>query len=53
MADMISNIASFNTGCLLPFIQGFFTSNIGLFFVGVVTIAVVLRGLAALVHTKF
>lgn len=53
MADMISNIASFNSACLLPFIQGFFTSNIGLFFVGIVAIAVVLRGLASLFNTKF
>lgn len=53
MADMISNISSFNTDCLLPFIQGFFTSSLGLCFVGTVVICVVLRGLADLFKTKF
>lgn len=53
MSDLISNISSFNTDCLLPFITGFFTSSIGLCFVGVVVIIVVLRGLASLFKTKF
>lgn len=53
MPDMISNISSFNTSCLLPFIEGFFTSSLGLTFVGTVVICVVLRGLINLFHTKF
>lgn len=53
MASIISDLSSFNTSCLLPFLTGFFTSSIGLFFVGVVTICVVLRGLASLFKTKF
>lgn len=53
MSDLIANISSFNTNCLLPFITGFFTSTIGLCFVGTVVIVVVLRGLATLFKTKF
>lgn len=53
MSDMISYISSFNSDCLLPFITGFFTSSLGLFFVGVVSIVVVLKGLANLFKTKF
>ena len=53
MSDLIANISSFNTQCLLPFITGFFTSSIGLCFVGTVVIVVVLRGLATLFRTKF
>lgn len=53
MSEMISNISSFNTNCLLPFITGFFSSNLGITFVGTVVIVVVLRGLAALFRTKF
>lgn len=53
MSEMIANISSFNTRCLLPFITGFFTSTVGLCFVGTVVIVVVLRGLATLFRTKF
>lgn len=53
MSDLIANISAFNTGCLLPFIEGFFTSTIGITFVGTVVIIVVLRGLASLFKTKF
>lgn len=53
MSEMISNISSFNTDCLLPFIEGFFSSSIGITFVGTVVIIVVLRGLASLFKTKF
>ncbi len=53
MSEMISNISSFNTNCLLPFVEDFFSSNLGITFVGSVVIVVVLRGLATLFKTKF
>lgn len=53
MSELISNIGSFNTDCLVPFIEDFFTANIGICFVGVTVIVVVLRGLANLFKTKF
>lgn len=53
MSEMIANISSFNSSCLLPFIEGFFTSTIGITFVGTVVVVVVLRGLASLFKTKF
>lgn len=53
MAQMISDITSFNTQVLIPFIEDFFSSSLGLFFVGVVAVCVVLRGLASLFQAKF
>lgn len=53
MAQMIADISSFNTSVLLPFVENFFTGTLGLFFVGIVAVCVVLRGLAALVKTRF
>lgn len=53
MSEMIANISSFNADCLLPFVEGLFTSSLGITFVGTAVIVVVLRGLATLFKTKF
>lgn len=52
MSNFISNLADLNTRVLIPFLNGFFTENIGILFVGCAVILVVLGVLLRLVRTK-
>lgn len=49
-SDFVSNLTAFNTGVVIPFITGFFTSTIGFCFVAVCVFSVVLIGLARLLR---
>lgn len=49
-ADLISNITTFNTNVLLPFIVGFFTSTVGICFIAMTCLVVVIHLLAGLMY---
>lgn len=48
--DLISNITTFNTQVLIPFIVSFFTTTIGFCFIAVVVLVVVIHLLASLMY---
>lgn len=49
-ADLISNITTFNTQVLVPFIVSLFTSTVGFCFIAVVVLVVVIHLLAGLMY---
>lgn len=51
--QFISDISSFNTSVVLPFINQFFTESVGFIFVAVVCFVVVMAVLARLLKHKF
>lgn len=53
MSSLITNIGQFTTDVLVPFLENFFTANIGIVFVCCASVIVVLGGLARLLKTKF
>lgn len=52
-SSFLDNISSFNTSVLLPFINDFFLSTIGITFVAVVAFVVVIAVLARLLKHRF
>lgn len=52
-SDFLSNISSFNTSVLIPFIESFFSTTIGITFVGCVSFCFVFAVVARLLRHKF
>ena len=53
MSEFLADISTFNTDILIPFIEDFFTNNLGFLFVGMACLCVVIKLLASLINTKF